>query len=903
MRRWVLPLILAFCVPAMILAPAALGPRTYLPRDPATLAPAAWLYSEDELAAAAEGANLDIPEVSAWFVPELRSARAALENGSWPGWSPWTHGGTVLQAHGHTALLYPPTWIALAHPDPQDGLVWLAWLHLAAAALLTYGLMRHLGMTIAAALLAAMTFALSGTVCANAPFYPRLGSLVWLPGLLWAARALAERHRQHASTAAPALGLATCMALSWLAGFPPYSAAVTLVAAAWCLVLIARHPRRVALAAKLLAAAGLGLALAAPHLWPVLAFFPESNRAIAPELTQVSHNVFPLGGTLGYLLPDVFGHMDDPSLPADRSPLAFLLLPRHEWITGRPLLPGFVATEYAVFAGTAVLALAPLGIWLGRRRAADRPSPWFPLWALLTLLALAAGWPVVREIYRLPLIPTIAPMRFTGPAALCVAWLGAVGLDRILRAQGPARARALWFATGLAALAAVTCGSLWFCWDPETLPETQGWARTIAEDYREAATALDLDEEVVRREFVRDGRDLLVVGARRLIAGLGAASVALGLLAAWLGTMARWGSRPRVRGAAAIALIAATGWQLADHGHRANRGVMALPSSRSPVHEALAARRAEREAFGGLGIVRVSPASRAPAVPLFVPPGSLATDRVRDHQVYSFIDGRSNRPFVELQARHALAMRGLPWKRASADQRAAAREAALATIHGGAVPATLPDTAEVLGSPYLDLIGVHAFVSQHRLSHAGDAEVFRIGDHRAFVHENPGALPRAFVVPDLRAVADDEAALDALLDPAFAPRELAIVTDAVARTLQPPSRAAALDEARPVRFVRDRADEVELHIDGEGAGYLILADTFLPGWRATVNGAAAPVFRANLWMRMIALPPGPCTVGMVYTTPGLWPGLTLAILAALALVVWARLGASRRCSQPSDKTM
>jgi hypothetical protein len=87
-----------------------------------------------------------------------------------------------------------------------------------------------------------------------------------------------------------------------------------------------------------------------------------------------------------------------------------------------------------------------------------------------------------------------------------------------------------------------------------------------------------------------------------------------------------------------------------------------------------------------------------------------------------------------------------------------------------------------------------------------------------------------------------------------------------------------------VRWVLDDSDEVVLETDGAQAGYLMLADTYYPGWKATVDGGAAPIFPADVGFRAVPVPAGRHTVRFVYRPASLWSGVL--VLAAAAVVAW-----------------
>jgi uncharacterized membrane protein YfhO len=78
-------------------------------------------------------------------------------------------------------------------------------------------------------------------------------------------------------------------------------------------------------------------------------------------------------------------------------------------------------------------------------------------------------------------------------------------------------------------------------------------------------------------------------------------------------------------------------------------------------------------------------------------------------------------------------------------------------------------------------------------------------------------------------------------------------------------------------------------VQSDGPGYLVTRDSFASGWRATVDGRAAPVLRANGKHRAVAVPGGRHRVEMRYHPPGLALGIALTGIAAVAgAVAWAR---------------
>ncbi|HLQ37790.1 MAG TPA: hypothetical protein VK348_08315 [Planctomycetota bacterium] len=849
-------------LPLVLLWPCVFGDRTYVPYDLAQFPPASTQLTAEQLAAVRAGSNYDVTEGPIWFVPDLRLAhRIRADEGALPLWNPFARGGTVLQANGSDGLLYPPHWLALAAADPQRALVWLAVVNFAIAGLLAFGLLRHLGCSVLAALFGAITFACSGTACANAHFAMRLGSLVWLPGSLWAMQALARAEGW--GRAWPMVALALTTALSWLAGFPPYSGACSLLVAALGTALAVQRWRRDGSTAALrllgTAAIGglLGLLLAGAHLLPAFAFFPTSTRAPVQSLREVSHNVFDWYGLLGYLLPDLFGHPSDTSLPYDKSPLP-LWLGTHADHDGKVLLPNYNYTEYAVFPGTLGLLLAMLGATAGGARAR------LPLLAAAGLLLLAAFVPPLHWLFALPGMRALPPLRFLGPVSLFVAWLAAIGLDSLRQAN--ARRRAVIAGSLALALAGASAFAAHSAADP-ALFDRLDLAGSLATHYRSISqTPESVTPESVRNEFMRapDGGSYFDRG--RVRAASECERGALWLLLGGAFLFAASALRGRATTPWLVLGTALGAAQLLAIGRPLDAGKELTHPLHTTVQDFLAAQRLAHAAEGGFTIAR---AATTATLPTALPPSSLYALGIRDLQVDSYFDQHS----AELL-------------KAWLGPEAAGK---------GYVEKTLVD-GPGLQLPLLDLLSVRFLLATERLAHAGVPVHELHGPGGDFlVYERTSALPRAFVVPSLQPVADDQAAIAALLSPTLQPRASAVITPDEAADLPAVAEDAGA-AARAVRFVVDHSSEVVLEIAAGPPGYLVLADTWAAGWTAACDDRPVAIARVNQSMRAVALPADACRVRFAYRAPGLFSGALVSLLAALVLagIAGARVASSRR---------
>lgn len=849
--------IVTLCLlPLWWLWPCVAMGREFVSYDLAQFPPASLALSPEQLAAARDGANFDVTEVPVWFLPELELARDELRQGRLPTWNPHARGGSVLHAHGLIGLWYPPNWLALFADDPGHRLAFVAWINLALGGLLTFGLLRQLGLGVLAAWFGAMLFELSGPMATNALFWMRLASYVWLPGVLWGVLAVAQADRWCGRRLA---GLAGAVAMAWCGGFPPFATTSTLLGvafAAWLTVerlraagFVAARPQLLRLGLGFL----LGAMLALPQVLPSLRFFPLSARPVQASTADVAGQAFESYGLLGFLLPDAISHPSASSdLPYAQTPLALLGITRR-LANGDPALPNYNYTEYAVFVGQLGLLLALLGALGGRggRRG-------FASTAWLVCAGIALYLPGFDLLLRLPVVGNVWPMRWLAPATLFVAWLAALGVQR-LAAAGRRPPLVMAAIAGLLALTVVAlCGrpAAWHAADP-TWP-----VQWLADKYH-----TDLNGVVNHVQAgARPGFDRFAASFVRLAAQGHAAAWWLAGIAVWFVALALL-AEARHRRAALLVAGALVMVQLGRHGATVTRGADGtIDAKATPVHTFLRERAAAAAADGGFTIVR---GSVEPGLPAQLPPGELMVPGVRDLHFYTHFDGRSLLPLRALLG---------GW-----GDRIAAKGYLTMSL-----PQTLPASPpqHLFEHPLFDLYGVRFVLASEALDHAGR----RVGPEprgpggEFFVYERDTALPRAFTVPRLVALADDAAIVAALIAPDLQPRAAALVR---ADELPAAAPAAPDSAARPVRFVRNEPTHLELEVGAGAAPWLVLTDTWLPGWRATVDGAPVDVVRANLSQRTVPLPTTACRVTFDYHSPGLAGGFAAAAAAALALAVLA----------------
>jgi len=166
------------------------------------------------------------------------------------------------------------------------------------------------------------------------------------------------------------------------------------------------------------------------------------------------------------------------------------------------------------------------------------------------------------------------------------------------------------------------------------------------------------------------------------------------------------------------------------------------------------------------------------------------------------------------------------------------------------------------------------------------------GETDVTVFENRRALPRAWFVSDVTAMNDTEGIkavrTSRLPDGrAFDPRAVAIVDAA-----DQPATSHFSPGSSDARLVRVGDGDLGLAVSTTGGGFLVLSENAYPGWRARIDGAEVPIYRTDVTLQGIVVPPGTHRVEFTMESRTLRAGIALSgaglVVCALLLMFSAR---------------
>ncbi len=152
------------------------------------------------------------------------------------------------------------------------------------------------------------------------------------------------------------------------------------------------------------------------------------------------------------------------------------------------------------------------------------------------------------------------------------------------------------------------------------------------------------------------------------------------------------------------------------------------------------------------------------------------------------------------------------------------------------------------------------------------------------IYRNDDALPKAYVVFQAQAISDDEELLAELSSQTFDPRRTVLLRPARSQesiSYPPIPYPLSLVPLSPEHS--PNAVKIEVVLDRDG--YLVLSDTYYPGWRAYVDGEEKEILRANYAFRAVPLESGQHTVLFKYDPLSFKAGLAISLTTWGAVIL------------------
>ncbi len=191
----------------------------------------------------------------------------------------------------------------------------------------------------------------------------------------------------------------------------------------------------------------------------------------------------------------------------------------------------------------------------------------------------------------------------------------------------------------------------------------------------------------------------------------------------------------------------------------------------------------------------------------------------------------------------------------------------------------VPPTLQALNVSYLVFPRATPLPAGSSLAYDGEMRIVRVGS----------TMPRVLLVHDYLRVESDAEARRLIASGMVDLRRTVLITSP-GDPLPPGAPAGATKVTEYAKIISSTPNEVRVAVSARKAGFLVLTDTFYPGWRCTIDGREAVIHRANVAFRAVYVTPGLHDVVFGYRPPVWFLGLGLA--AATIAVIAAVSGAA-----------
>ena len=874
-------------------------------------------------------------DLSRVYYPFAALLARDLRAGRFPLWVDELQNGFPLVAEGQSAALYPPQLFLLAVLSPESAISVAMLLHLAWAAIGMYLAVRGAGLPRASALLAGVTFGWTGFLIQKLYHTPILLTAAWLPWLIFLLegfqRARAERQPRAGGWL---IALTLALGVQWFAGSAQFALFNSLVYA--------------------------GCGFFSGMFWQSRGEPWRARWRTIPRVIFWTALPLVLSGGIAaiQLAPsyELFGFSARVQGASDKYLNEFALTPETLWQFVAPFTLGEPSddnVEQWCYVGVTALVWA-LGAILVRRDA----RTWFYfIFALVAFsLMLGAVNPLFQALMALPLFNAFRiPPRFALYAAFGVAWLNALLLDALARRASPAASRWTWVIAGgtLAAvlgvigLAETQPLDFWFaawrilagalgCAALATL--ALAWRRALPRGVVAAGmiglVALDLAAYAapfLSTTVARLTPPAYVTQVPRSVPALDAQRLSGRVL-----TDERiWPSVPALRSSLYPNFGALYGYEMAhiysplrfdrlenyvNNLSPAMLNVMHVRYFAMPLEPRFDDRLLTPDVIFALDILE-NPVT-------FAPTPAVAL------QIESFTEGTAKladgTPVAQLRVRFAdgaMQTFALRLGIETADWDDAIRHPAVSVPRGARVARAVPgflraagtnfegkvyqarfefapgsQVVEVMVQPLIArgkfaLEKISLLDAQGRahsvaaLSGKNDFALRYMSDTTA-IWENLAVLPRAFLAHRAEILAPGEI-FPRMQRLDFRPAETVLLTEG--QPLEPARATAPRDH---IEIVRHQPGNIALTVATDAPGYLVLADSWYPDWRATVDGNPVAILRADYLFRAVFISPGEHQVAFEYIPVSFIVGgvisvTTLLVTLGIALFLRRSFGSAK----------
>lgn len=166
------------------------------------------------------------------------------------------------------------------------------------------------------------------------------------------------------------------------------------------------------------------------------------------------------------------------------------------------------------------------------------------------------------------------------------------------------------------------------------------------------------------------------------------------------------------------------------------------------------------------------------------------------------------------------------------------------------------------------MLGVKYVVTDRPYSPDGFVNIHQ--SEKTFVYRNERALPRIYFADSVAQKSRMEI-LNSIKNDSFDPKKLAYVENL-------DFRLDAADSNASTKIITYTDEQITAETKSQGSSFLFFGTTYLPGWKAFIDGTETKIYKANYGFQGIVVPKGEHKVEFVYEPAGFVVGKYLSLI-------------------------
>jgi len=178
------------------------------------------------------------------------------------------------------------------------------------------------------------------------------------------------------------------------------------------------------------------------------------------------------------------------------------------------------------------------------------------------------------------------------------------------------------------------------------------------------------------------------------------------------------------------------------------------------------------------------------------------------------------------------------------------------------------------------------------------AEIFTGSNVTLKVYQNLLCMPRAYLAEKGVRVNGDDEALKIMLQPKFNPKKMVLISGKGDKL---ENLSEDDNEIGTCSIISNQPNEVVIEAKVERNCYLILTDSFYPGWQVTIDGIRGKILRGNVLFRAVRLTEGKHNIIFRYR-PGLfYLGLLISLISLISIIGVSLVKIRRELSAKNER--